>query len=257
MISNKEHTMKTPRIFAALIAFAFTGAASADEIQVAVAANFTAPMQKIAADFEKDTGHKAMLAFGATGKFYAQIKNGAPFEILLAADDETPAKLEKEGAAVAGSRFTYAIGKLVLWSAKPGFVDDKGEVLKSGNFTHVSLANPKLAPYGAAAVEALTALKLLDAVQPKFVQAENISQAYQFVATGNAELGFVALSQVMKDGKIAEGSAWIVPGSLYQPIRQDAVVLDKGRNKPAAEALMKYLKGDKARAVIKSYGYDI
>ncbi len=249
--------MKTPRIFAALIAITLTGAATADEVQVAVAANFMAPMQKIAADFEKDTGHKALLAFGSTGKFYAQIKNGAPFEVLFAADDETPAKLAKENAAVPGSQFTYAIGKLVLWSAKPAFVDDKGEVLKSGNFAHVSLANPKLAPYGAAAVEALTALKLLDAVQPKFVQAENISQAYQFVATGNAELGFVALSQVLKDGKIAEGSAWIVPGNLYQPIRQDAVVLDKGRNKPAAEALMKYLKGDKARAVIKSYGYDL
>jgi molybdate transport system substrate-binding protein len=249
--------LQTIHRLSTLIALIFAGAAVAEEVQVAVAANFTSPMQKIAADFEKDTGHKAQLAFGSTGKFYAQIKNGAPFEVLLAADDETPVKLEKEGAAVAGSHFTYAIGKLVLWSAKPGFVDDKGEVLKSGNFAHVSIANPKLAPYGAAAIEALTALRLLDAVQPKFVQAENISQAYQFIATGNAELGFVALSQVLKDGKIAEGSAWIVPGNLYQPIRQDAVILDKGKDKPAAEALMKYLKGDKARAVIKSYGYDL
>jgi len=231
--------------------------ARADEVQVAVAANFTAPMQKIAADFEKDTGHKAQLAFGATGKFYAQIKNGAPFEILLAADDETPVKLEKEGAAVAGSHFTYAIGKLMLWSAKPGYVDDKGEVLKKGEFAHVSLANPKLAPYGAAAVEALTALKLIDALQPKFVQAENIAQAYQFIASGNAELGFVALSQVYQDGKVAEGSAWIVPANLYQPIRQDAVLLDKGKSKAAAAALMKYLRGDKAKAVIKSYGYEL
>ena len=176
-----------------LISFATT--VLADEVQVAVAANFTAPMKQIAADFEKDTGHKAVAAFGATGKFYAQIKNGAPFEVLLAADDTTPAKLEAEGAAVAGSRFTYAIGRLVLWSAKPGFVDDKGAVLKQGEFKHVSVANPKLAPYGAAAVEALTALKLIDAVQAKFVQAENIAQAYQFVVTGNAEIGFVALSQ--------------------------------------------------------------
>ena len=249
--------MQTIHRLSTLIALIFAGAAVAEEVQVAVAANFTSPMQKIAADFEKDTGHKAQLAFGSTGKFYAQIKNGAPFEVLLAADDETPVKLEKEGAAVAGSHFTYAIGKLVLWSAKPGFVDDKGEVLKSGNFAHVSIANPKLAPYGAAAIEALTALRLLDAVQPKFVQAENISQAYQFIATGNAELGFVALSQVSKDGKLTEGSAWIVPGNLYQPIRQDAVILDKGKDKPAAEALMKYLKGDKARAVIKSYGYEL
>jgi molybdate transport system substrate-binding protein len=249
--------MRAIHRLSALIAMVFVGTAIADEVQVAVAANFTAPMQKIAADFEKDTGHKTSLAFGSTGKFYAQIKNGAPFEVLLAADDETPLKLEKEGAAVAGSHFTYAIGKLVLWSAKPGFVDDKGEVLKSGNFAHVSIANPKLAPYGAAAIEALTSLKLVDSMQPKFVQAENISQAYQFVATGNAELGFVALSQVLKDGKIAEGSAWIVPGNLYQPIRQDAVILDQGRNRPAAEALMTYLKGDKARAVIKSYGYEL
>ena len=231
--------------------------AHADEVQVAVAANFTAPMQKIAAEFEKDTGHKAQLAFGATGKFYAQIKNGAPFEILLAADDTTPEKLEKEGAAVAGSRFTYAIGRLVLWSSKPGFVDDKGEVLKSGDVRHVSIANPKLAPYGQAAIEALTSLKLLDAVQPKFVQGENIAQTHQFVATGNAELGFVALAQVMKDGKIGDGSAWIVPPNLHQPIRQDAVLLANGKEKPAAAALLQYLGNEKSKAIIKSYGYDL
>jgi molybdate transport system substrate-binding protein len=241
----------------ALAALAISTAALADEVQVAVAVNFAAPMQKIAAEFEKDTGHKVVPSFGSTGKFYAQIKNGAPFEILLAADDGTPAKLEKENAAVAGSRFTYAIGKLMLWSAKPGYVDDKGEVLKKNEFQHLSLANPKLAPYGAAGIEALTAMNLLDAIQPKFVTAENISQAYQFVASGNAELGFVALSQVFKDGRIAEGSAWIVPANLYQPIRQDAVILDKGKDKPAAEALMKYLRDDKAKAVIKSYGYEL
>jgi len=232
-----------------------TALAHADEVQVAVAANFTAPMQKIAAEFEKDTGHKAQLAFGSTGKFYAQIRNGAPFEILLAADDTTPEKLEKEGAGIAGSRFTYAIGKLVLWSSKAGFVDDKGEVLKKGDFKHVSIANPKLAPYGQAAIETLTALKLLDVIQPKFVQGENISQAHQFVATGNAELGFVALSQVMKDRKISEGSGWIVPPELHQPIRQDAVLLTNGKGKPSAEAMMKYLTGDKARSVITSFGY--
>ncbi len=238
-----------------ILALVGTALAQADEVKVAVAANFTAPMQKIAAEFEKDTGHKAQLAFGSTGKFYAQIRNGAPFEILLAADDTTPEKLEKEGAAVAGSRFTYAIGKLVLWSSKAGFVDDKGEVLKKGDFKHVSIANPKIAPYGAAVIETLTALKLLDAIQPKFVQGENIAQTHQFVATGNAELGFVALSQVMKDGRISEGSGWIVPSSLHQPIRQDAVLLVNGKGKPAAEALMKYLAGDKARSVITSFGY--
>ena len=238
-----------------VLALLGTALVHAEEVQVAVAANFTAPMQKIAVEFEKDTGHKAQLAFGSTGKFYAQIRNGAPFEILLAADDTTPEKLEKEGAAVAGSRFTYAIGKLALWSSKAGFVDDKGEVLKKGEFKHVSIANPKIAPYGAAVIEILTALKLLNAIQPKFVQGENIAQTYQFVATGNAELGFVAPSQVMKDGKISEGSAWIVPSNLHQPIRQDAVLLTNGKGKPAAEALMKYLAGEKAKAVIQSFGY--
>ena len=243
------------RVAPLLVALFTTVCASADEVQVAVAANFTAPMQKIAAEFEKDTGHKALLSFGATGKFYAQIKNGAPFQVFLAADDKTPAKLEAEGDTVPGSRFTYAIGTLVLWSAKPGFVDDKGEVLKKGDFKHISIANPKLAPYGQAAVETLTALKLLDTLQPKFVTGENISQTHQFAATGNAELGFVALSQVMKDGKISEGSGWIVPSSLHQPIRQDAVLLTNGKGKPAAEALMKYLGSDKAKAVITSFGY--
>lgn len=241
----------------AFLAAAISSAALADEVQVAVAANFTAPSKLIAADFEKDTGHKAALSFGATGKFYAQIRNGAPFEVLLAADDETPARLEREGAAVPGSRFTYATGRLVLWSAKPGFVDDQGEVLKKGDFRHLSIANPKLAPYGAAAVEVLAGLKLLDALQPRFVQAENIAQAHQFVASGNAELGFVALSQVMKDGRLGEGSAWIVPTGLHQPIRQDATLLERGRGRPGAEAWLRYLRGDKAKAVIKSFGYEI
>ncbi|NMQ20342.1 molybdate ABC transporter substrate-binding protein [Candidatus Competibacter phosphatis] len=227
----------------------------ADEVQVAVAANFTAPMQKIAAEFEKDTGHKALLVFGATGKLYAQIKNGAPFQVFLAADDKTPAKLETEGDTVSGSRFTYAIGTLVLWSAKPGFVDDQGEVLKKGAFKHLAIANPKTAPYGAAAVATLTQLGLLDAIQPKLVTGENISQAYQFVVTENAELGFIALSQVMADGQMTGGSAWVVPSNLHDPIRQDAAILAKGRNQPAARALVEYLKGDKAAAIIKSYGY--
>ena len=240
-----------------VLTLACTGPALADEVQVAVAANFTAPMKAITADFEKDTGHKAQLAFGSTGKFYAQIKNGAPFQILLAADDETPARLEKEGAALAGSRFTYAIGTLVLWSARPGFVDDRGAVLAKGEFAHLALATPKLAPYGAAAMETLAKLGLADKLQAKIVQGENIGQTYQFAATGNAELGFVALSQVMKDGRIIGGSAWIVPAAMHQPIRQDAVILAGGKGNAAAEALMKYLRGAKATALIKSYGYAV
>lgn len=249
-----RHTITFSAVFSSvLMAFA----AYADEVQVAVAANFTTPMQQIAADFEKDTGHKAVLSFGATGKFYAQITNGAPFEVFLSADDETPAKLEKELLIAPHSRFTYAIGKLVLWSAKEAYVDGKGEVLKTGDFKHLSLANPKTAPYGAAAIETLNKLGALERIESRFVQGENIAQAHQFVATSNAELGFVALSQVYKDGKITSGSAWIVPTNLYAPIRQDAVVLAKGKNNRAATALADYLKSDKARAVIKSYGYEL
>ncbi|MBL8434701.1 MAG: molybdate ABC transporter substrate-binding protein [Zoogloea sp.] len=231
--------------------------ASAEEVQLAVAANFTAPMQKIAAEFEKDSGHKARLMFGATGKFYAQISNGAPFEVFLSADDETPARLEKDGLAVAGSRFTYATGRLVLWSAREGYVDDKGDVLKKGNFRHLSIASPKTAPYGAAAVQTLNKLGLLPALEPRFVQGENIAQTHSFIVSGNAELGFIALSQVFRDGRLASGSAWIVPANLHEPIRQDAVLLAKGQSNPAAAALLKYLKGDKARSIIKSFGYEL
>ena len=243
----------------ALLIASLAGATSsvcADDISVAVAANFTVPMQIIVAGFEKESGHKVQAAYGATGKFYAQIRNGAPFEVLLAADDETPARLIKDNAAVAGSQFTYATGKLVLWSAKPAIVDGAGAVLKNGGFNHLAIANPKLAPYGAAAVEVMKALGAYESIQPKIVTGENIAQTHQFIGTGNALLGFVALSQVLKDGKI-EGSSWIVPARLYAPIRQDAVILEKGKGKPAAEALLKYLKSDKARAVIRSSGYEL
>lgn len=237
------------------VAWAMLGVAHADTVSVAVAANFTAPMQKIAAAFEADTGHKAELSFGATGKFYAQITHGAPFQVLLSADDTTPARLEREGKVVAHSRFTYAIGTLVLWSAQPGTVDAKGDVLKSGDFKHLAIANPKLAPYGAAALQAMEKLGVATALQPRLVQGENIAQTFQFVSTGNAQLGFVALSQVMVDGKITSGSAWQVPASLHEPIRQDAVLLMPGKDSAAASALLTYLRGSKARAIIQSYGY--
>ncbi len=229
--------------------------AVAAEVQVAVAANFAEPMQKIADAFERDTGHKALLAFGSTGNFYAQIKNGAPFEVLLSADAETPARLEKEGLGVPGTRFTYAIGTLVLWSPKSGVVDAHGQVLKKGAFAHIALANPRLAPYGAAALEVLSKLGIYTALEPKLVLGEDVAQAYQFVASGNADLGFVALSQVLRDGKISKGSAWIVPAALYTPIRQDAVILAGGENNAAALALMNYMKQKKARVIIKAYGY--
>lgn len=230
-------------------------AARADQVLVAVAANFTAPFNKLAAEFEKDSGHQLVASFGSTGKFYAQIRNGAPFEVLLAADDETPAKLVKEGAAVAGSPFSYAIGKLVLWSAKPGVVDAKGEVLKGNTFQHLALADPRLAPYGAASVEVMKKLGVYDSLAPKLVTGETLAQVYQFVSSGNSELGFVALSQVLKDGKI-DGSSWVVPAELHTPIRQDAVLLNPGQGKAGPLALLKYLQGAKAQAIIKAYGYD-
>ena len=246
------------KLISLFVALAATGAsAQAAEVNVAVAANFTAPMQKIAAQFEMDTGYKAILSFGATGKFYTQIQNGAPFQVLLSADDTTPARLEQEGVGVKGSRFTYAIGKLVLWSKRANFVDDKGEVLQSGKFERIALADPKLAPYGAAAIETMTKMGLLAQLTPKFVQGENISQTFQFISTENAQLGFVALSQVFVDGKIADGSAWVVPANLYAPIRQDAILLGKGKDDTAAQALLSYLKGEKAKAVIRSFGYDL
>lgn len=233
------------------------GAAHADTVQVAVAANFAGPVKQIAADFEQATGHKTVVSTGATGKFYAQIVNGAPFDVLLSADDKTPAKLEQEGHAQPGTRFTYAIGRLVLWSPKPGVVDGEGAVLKTGEFRHISLANPKVAPYGQAAVETLQAQGTYERLSPRFVLGENIAQAHQFVASGNAELGFVALSQVTKDGKITEGSAWVVPLNMHAPIRQDAAVLAKGKDNPAAAAFLDFLKGEKAKAVIRSFGYDL
>lgn len=245
------------RLASLIAVLTVVGTAHADEVQVAVAANFAGPMEKIAAEFERDTGHKAIVASGATGKFYAQISNGAPFEVLLSADDETPAKLEKEGQVVAGSRFTYATGRLVLWSAKEGVVDANGAVLKTGSYKHLSIANPKTAPYGAAAVSTIDKLGLTAAVQPRIVQGENIAQAWQFVSTGNAELGFVAQSQVWRDGKFTSGSGWIVPSAMHSPIRQDAALLTKGAKSPAAAALLQYLKTDKAKALIRAYGYEV
>ncbi|MEC4749178.1 molybdate ABC transporter substrate-binding protein [Methylomicrobium sp. Wu6] len=231
--------------------------AFAETTLVAVASNFTQPMTEIAEAFEKATGHSAKLSFGSSGKFVAQIENGAPFEVFLSADAEKPAQLEKAKLAVPGSRFTYAIGKLVLWSAKPGLIDDQGAILDSGGFKHLALADPKLAPYGEAAVEVLKNKGLLEKLQPLFVLGENISQTHQFISTGNAELGFIALSQVIKGGKIAEGSAWGVPQSLHTPIRQDAVLLNKGEDNPAAPALLQFIKSAEARAIIQKYGYSL
>lgn len=241
-----------------LLAALSTSTLRADEVRVAVAANFTAPMQKISAEFERDTGHTASLVFGSSGKFFAQVVNGAPFDVFLSADAETPARLEQDRHAVSGSRFTYAVGRLALWSALKDKVDGQGKVLKEGEFRHVALPNPKTSPYGAAAIEVMQKLGVLATLQTKFVLAENVSQAYQFSASGNAEVAFVALAQIWKDGKLTtEGSAWVIPPEIHATLRQDAVLLSHGRSNPAASALLGYLKSDKVRNIVKSYGYDL
>ncbi len=231
--------------------------AHAETTLVAVAANFTKPMNEIAEMFQKTTGHSAKLSFGSSGKFVAQFENGAPFEVFLSADDKSPLKLEESGLTVPGSRFTYAIGKLVLWSATADYVDSQGQVLNSGKFKHLALADPKLAPYGAAAVETLANLGLLPKLEPLAVQGENIAQTHQFISSGNAELGFVALSQVIENGKIGTGSGWTVPSNLYKPILQDAVLLKTGADNPAAKALLEFLKTAPALAIVEKYGYSL
>ena len=231
--------------------------ADASEVRVAVASNFTAPMKVLAREFEQATGHKTALSFGATGQFYAQIKNGAPFDVLLSADDTTPARLAQEGLAQAESRFTYAIGRLVLWSRRPDLVDREGTVLRTSRFQRLAIANPKLAPYGAAAMEVLNSMGLAVTLAPKIVEGANIGQAYQFVASKNAELGFVALSQVSENGRMREGSGWVVPTSLHAPIQQDAILLAPGRDQASALALLRFLRSERAREVITSFGYAV
>jgi molybdate transport system substrate-binding protein len=242
--------------FSALLVLVSTtlGPAWAEDVSVAVAANFSAPAQKMATAFTAATGHKVSLVVGSTGKLYAQIKNGAPFHILLSADDETPTRLVKEGSGVEGSQFTYAVGRLALWSKQVGVVDAKGEVLR-GAVERLAIADPKLAPYGAAAVEVLDKLGLRSTLQSRLVQGESIGQTFQFVSTGNATLGFVALSQIMQDGRLTEGSAWVVPAELHAPLKQDAVLLQNAKGHVAAKAFLAYLQSEPAKAVMRGYGY--
>lgn len=245
------------------LAVAWSVSVQAATLHIAVASNFAAPLKVIAAEFERTTGHSVVTSSASTGKLYSQITNAAPFDVLMAADDETPARLQAVGMAVANSRFTYAVGRLALWSADAGLVDAKGEVLKSGKFTRLALASPKAAPYGVAAIETLSKLNLMNALEPKFVTGESIGQAYSFVASGNVPLGFVALSQViqvsqvMESGKLKSGSMWLVPSELHSPLKQDAVLLLRARDNPAALAFMAFLKTDASRATIRSFGYEI
>jgi molybdate transport system substrate-binding protein len=245
--------------FVIVLALWCAGATWADaaKVRVAVAANFANPMKVLANQFEKETGNKVLLSVGATAKLYAQIRSGAPFDIFLAADAATPERLERENAIALGSRFTYATGRLVLWSALADVVDAKGEVLKNGSFRHLAIAAPKLAPYGAAALQTLHQLGLDERLKSKLVQGESIGQTYSFVASGNAQLGFVALSQVYENGKILRGSGWIVPSQLHSPLKHDAVLLAPSSGNPAAKAFLSFLKTSDAKTVIRSFGYAI
>lgn len=242
-----------PRALRLLLVSLLPLPAHAAEIRAAVASNFAAPMTQIVAEFQKATGHTVKVSLGATGKFYAQIQQGAPFDVLLAADDETPAKLVKAGFGSAP--FVYAQGKLVLWQAQAGAIDDK--ILRAGEFKKLAIADPKLAPYGLAAQQALEKWGLWAGVQNKLVRGENISQTYQFVATGNAELGLVALSQVMRDGKINTGAGWIVPANLHDPLKQAALLLSSAKDKAAAQAFLDFLRGKTAAGVMRGFGYEV
>lgn len=249
--------MKSKQLIVLAASLLFAASARAAEVKVAVAANFAQPLKEIAAEFEKDTGNKVNVTQGATGKFYAQITNGAPFEVFLSADDETPGKLVREGKAVSGTQFTYAIGRLVLWSPDASLVDQGGGVLKTDKFKFLSIANAKVAPYGRAAVQTMQKLGVLTAIEPRVVQGESITQTHQFVSSGNAQLGFVALSQVWENGRLKSGSAWIVPEEMHEQLKQDVVLLNAGKDSKAAAALVDYLKSDKARKIIDRYGYKL
>lgn len=232
-------------------------AAQAAEAQVAVAANFAEPIKAIAAVLEKTTGHTLRISTGASGAFYTQIRNGAPFDVFLSADNERPEMLEKDGLAQPGTRFTYATGQLVLWSAKPGRVDGQGAVLKAADLGKVAHANAKTAPYGAAALQVLDKLGLKDTLRTRLVQGESIGQTFNFVKTGNADVGFVAMAQVLEGGRLKEGSMWVIPKAHYLPIRQDAVLLKRGADNAAAQALIKLLQSPDIQDLIRRYGYDI
>lgn len=248
---------RRPMLIAALsgaLSLALGGVAVAGETKVAVAANFTEAAREIAARFKARTGHEATLSFGSSGQFYTQIANGAPYEVFLSADVERPRRVEAEGLAVAGSRFTYATGRLVLFSRTPGLVDGKGAVLAKGGFEKLAIADPKAAPYGQAAVETLSRLRLQDALRPKIVQGASITQAFQYVQTGAAELGFVALSQVINE---KGGSRWIVPAADHSPIEQQAVLLKTGQKSEGAKAFLAFLGSAEARAIIRRYGYEV
>lgn len=242
--------------FFLLLYLVFHAEVQAENIKVAVASNFLIPAQEIAQLFETETGHQIKISSGSSGKFFAQIQNGAPFQVLLSADTHIPASLLKAGLAIPATQITYAIGRLALWSSNPQRVTGSDHILAGNDFKKIAIANPEVAPYGRAAIETLEKTGLYPRIQKKVVWGENIAQTYQFVMSGNAELGFVSVSQIMRDGKLIHGSAWMVPDSMHSPILQDAILLSGARDSKAARDFLNYLTSDKVKAVIRNYGYD-
>jgi molybdate transport system substrate-binding protein len=228
--------------------------AFAEPVLVAVAANFIPPFREIAQEFEKSSGHQLQVSGGSSGNFYTQIKNGAPFDVFFSADMERPKKLEDEGLGVKDSRFTYAIGRIVLWSPNADLIKGE-ETLRLKQYKKLAMANPKTAPYGVAAMQALQKLELWDSLQPQIVMGESIGQTMGFIESGNAQLGFVALSQIMDPKIKGQGSRWDVPTNLHEPINQDVILLTKGKNNLAAKALLEFLRGKRAKEIIERYGY--
>jgi len=257
MIEKKYMQCSLLKVFlpAILLCISVVGGVQAGETLVAVAANFTAPAKEIAAVFESKTKHKAILSFGSTGKLYAQIANGAPFDLLLSADSVTPTKAIREGLAVPGSDFTYAKGKIALYSLDPTLIDREGSILSSPKrFNKIAIANPKTAPYGKASVQVMQHFGAYGDIKNKIVKGENVAQVYQFIITANAQLGFIAVSQLRGS---ADGSSWVPPESLYSPIRQNAALLLKGRSNQTAGIFLEFLKSADARHIIKDYGYGL
>ena len=231
--------------------------ASAAEVRVAVASNFAAPMERIATLFKKESGHTLKMSPGASGKLSAQIRKGEAFDVFLSADEETPKRLMQEGFAVGGSRFVYATGRLVLWSVQPDLVDENGAILNKGSFTKLAIANPRFSPYGVAAQETLTKLTMWNAIQRKLDKGDDLTETYRLAATERADLAFIALSQVMREGKVREGSWWLVPSTMHHPIRQSAVLLSGAQDRAAAKAFLAFLKSAKAAAIMRGFGYEL
>lgn len=242
--------------YISVLVYAFsTNIACAEQVTVAVASNFAPAMRAIVTDFERRSSHRVILAFGSSGRFYAQIVNGAPYDVFLSADQDTGKALQQQGLAVSGSQFTYAVGALVLWSASADKIDDGGKVLTQLQFRRLAIANPRVAPYGIAALDVLRYLEIEEKAEGRLVQGESVAQAYQFVATGNAELGFVALSQVIKGDTARAGSAWLVPAHMHRAIKQDAVLLRKGENNRAARELLQFMRSHRAQEIMNGFGY--